>query len=119
MRTILRIVFVGAGIAAPSIVAFWAGAALAQTSPAPASAIDVANGGKRPIVAVYTSPPGRSDWSDDMLGKGTLRPGKTAKLKLKAKPDGCKVDFSALLDNGETTVKKDIDLCADTPNVGF
>ncbi len=63
--------------------------------------------------------PGRSDWSDDMLGKGTLRPGKTAKLKLKAKPDGCKVDFSALLDNGETTVKKDIDLCADTPNVGF
>jgi len=95
--------------------------ATAQTAPAgdPATAVQCANSGKRPIVAVYTSPPGRKDWSDDMLGKGTLKPGQTAKLKLKAKPDGCKIDFSALLDNGDTVMKPDVDLCAATPSVGF
>jgi hypothetical protein len=40
-------------------------------------------------------------------------------LKLKAKPDGCKLDFSALLDNGDTVTKKDIDLCIPSPTVGF
>ena len=95
--------------------------ASAQTAPTPAAAeaMQVANGGKRPIVAVYTSPPGRADWSDDMLGKGTLKPGQTATLKLKAKPDGCKVDVSVLLDNGDTQTQKNIDLCKDAPSVGF
>lgn len=114
MRTFHKRTLVGAGIAVGL-----GGVVFAQGTPTPAAAIEVANGGKRPIVAVYISPPGRSDWSDDMLGKGTLKPGKSAKLKLKAKPDGCKVDFSALLDNGDTTVRKDIDLCADAPSVGF
>ncbi|HEY4031763.1 MAG TPA: hypothetical protein VGM25_15575 [Caulobacteraceae bacterium] len=100
------------------LIAFWVGSAAADDAN-PAAAVQCANGGKRPIVAVYTSPPGRGDWSDDMLGKGTLKPGQSAMLKLKAKPDGCKVDFSALLDNGDTVTKKDIDLCAATPAVGF
>ncbi len=95
--------------------------ARAQTPPTtdPSQAVQVANAGKRPIVAVYTSPPGREDWSDDMLGKGTLKPGQSAKLKLKAKPDGCTVDVSAMLDNGETHTQKNVDLCAAAPNVGF
>lgn len=106
---------------AAGAAALWAGSALAQTAPAdPATAVQCANSGKRAIVAVYTSPPGRKDWSDDMLGKGTLKPGQTAKLKLKAKPDGCKVDFSALLDNGDTVTRTDVDLCAaPEPSVGF
>ena len=55
-----------------------------------------------------------------MLGKGTLKPGQTLKLKLKAKPDGCKVDFNALLDNGDSVTKAGVDLCSDPqPNVGF
>ena len=96
--------------------------ASAQTTPAApgaAPAMQVANGGKRPIVAVYTSAPGREDWSDDMLGKGTLKPGQTVTLKLKAKPDGCKVDVSVMLDNGDTQTQKNIDLCKDAPSVGF
>lgn len=112
--------------AAPALAGLlaWAGSAVAQDAPAaapanPAAAVQAANGGKRPIVAVYTSPPGRKDWSDDMLGKGTLKPGQTLKLKLKAKPDGCKIDFSALLDNGETVTRADIDLCASDPRVAF
>lgn len=99
--------------------------ALAQ-SPAPAApatdpgqAVQVANAGKRPIVAVYSSPPGRADWSDDMLGKGVIKPGGSAKLKLKAKPDSCTVDVSAMLDNGETRTQKNIDMCAAAPTVGF
>ena len=91
----------------------------AQTAPTPASAIQVANESKSPIVAVYVSPAGRVDWSDDMLGKGKIGPGKSAKLTLKGKPADCKVDFSALLDNGDTKTKKDIDLCAASPAVGF
>jgi hypothetical protein len=117
MRTFITARLARPGLLAVAALAMEAGAAQAQGSPA--AAIEVANGGKRAIVAVYLSPPGRSDWSDDMLGKGTLKPGKSARLKLKARPDGCKADFSALLDNGETTVRKDVDVCAETPNVGF
>jgi hypothetical protein len=117
MRTFLKTMLAGAAAAAAGLIALWAGSAVADDNPA--SAVQCANGGTRPIVAVYTSPPGRGDWSDDMLGKGTLKPGKTAMLKLKAKPDGCKVDFSALLDNGDTVTKKDVDLCIATPTVGF
>jgi P pilus assembly chaperone PapD len=91
----------------------------AQTAPTPATAIHVANESKSPIVAVYVSPAGRVDWSDDMLGKGKIGPGKSAKLTLKTKPTDCKVDFSAMLDNGDTRIKKDIDLCAAAPAVGF
>ena len=95
-----------------------AGFAFAQSAN-PATDVHAANGGKRPIVAVYASKPGLSDWGDDMLGKGTLKPGQSAKLKLKAKPDGCKVDFNALLDNGDNVTKKDVDLCAAAPAVEF
>ena len=118
MQAFFKRPFSGAGLAAAGVVAFWTGSALGQAAD-PAKAVQCANGGKRPIVAVYTSPPGRSDWSDDMLGKGTLKPGQSAMLKLKAKPDSCKIDFSALLDNGETVTRKDIDLCAASPTVAF
>jgi hypothetical protein len=121
MREFLKRLFSGAGLAAAGVAAFWAGSALGQAAGGgdPATAVQCANGGKQAIVAVYTSPPGRDDWSDDMLGKGTLKPGQSRMLKLKAKPDGCKVDFSALLENGDTVTKKDIDLCAPSPTVGF
>lgn len=112
MRTIIRLIAIGGALAA-----FWAGSALAQS--APATDVQAANGGKRPIVAVYVSKPGLSDWSDDMLGKDTLKPGKSAKLKLKAKPEGCKADFNALLDNGDSVTRKDVDLCAAAPAVQF
>ena len=118
MRDFLKTLLAGAAAAAAGALAFWAGAAMADDGN-PAAAVQCANGGKRPIVAVYTSPPGRSDWSDDMLGKGTLKPGKTMKLTLKAKPAECKVDVSALLDNGDTLTKTDIDLCASDPRVAF
>ena len=118
MRVSIKTLPAGVAAAAAGLVAFWAGSAIADDAN-PASAVQCANSGKRPIVAVYTSPPGRGDWSDDMLGKGTLKPGKTAMLKLKAKPDGCKVDFSALLDNGDTVTKKDVDLCAASLTVQF
>ena len=107
------------GGAAFGVTAVWAGSAIAQAAGDPATAVQCANGGKQAIVAVYASPPGRSDWSDDMLGKATLKPGQSRMLKLKAKPDGCKVDFSALLANGDTVTRKDIDLCAASPTVGF
>ncbi len=97
-----------------------ASAAQAQAPAAtPAKAVQVANSGKRPIVAVYVSAPGRNDWSDDMLGRGTLKPGKSQTLALKDKPADCKVDFSALLDNGDTRTQANVDLCAAQPSVGF
>jgi hypothetical protein len=120
MRDFLKRLLSGAGLAVAGIFAFWAGSALGQAAGGdPATSVQCANEGKKSIVAVYTSPPGRSDWSDDMLGKGTLKPGQSRMLKLKVKPDGCKVDFSALLENGDTVTKKDIDLCAPSPTVGF
>jgi hypothetical protein len=97
----------------------WASAQAQTAASDPAKAVQVANSGKRPIVAVYTAPPGSHDWSDDMLGKGTLKPGKTMKLTLKAKPAECRVDISALLDNGDTMTKPNVDMCAAEPNVGF
>ncbi|MEI9891652.1 MAG: hypothetical protein WDN45_15315 [Caulobacteraceae bacterium] len=114
MRTIIERIALGAGLAV-----LGAGAAMAQAAANPAADVQAANGGKRPIVAVYASKPGLSDWSDDMLGKGTLKPGQSIKLKFKAKPDSCKADFNALLDNGDSVTRKDVDLCGAAPAVQF
>ena len=84
-----------------------------------ATAVQVANSSKRSIVALYVSAAGRRDWSDDMLGKGSLKPGKTMKLNLKAKPADCKVDFNALLDNGDNLTQSNVDMCTPAPAVGF
>jgi P pilus assembly chaperone PapD len=110
------------GLAAAAITGFAVTQAHAQTADpaaAPAAAIQVANSNKSPIVAVYTSPPGRPDWGDDMMGKGKIMPGKSMSLKLKTKPAACKVDIMAMLDNGDTRTQPNIDLCAPSPTVGF
>jgi len=110
-------------IASGVLLAGMAGAfgAWAQSAPAadPAVAVQVANAGKRPIVALYVSAAGRRDWSDDMLGKSSLKPGKSMKLTLKARPVDCKVDFNALLDNGDSLTQVNVDMCATAPSVGF
>ena len=109
-------------LAGASIVGI-ASAAAQDPAPAaatPAAAIQVANTtGKSPIVAVYTSPPGRPDWGDDMMGKVKIAPGKSQSLKLKGKPSGCKVDVMVMLDNGDTHTLPNLDLCAPSPTAGF
>jgi hypothetical protein len=112
------------GLAAAAGTALgWTSALAQDTAPAaqaaPQSALQVDNGGKRPIVAIYSSPPGRADWSDDIVGKTALKPGQSRKVTLKAKPSACKVDVIAMLDNGDTATKRDIDMCSATPSVGF
>ena len=112
------------GIAAAAALSLGWAPALAEdaSSPsaqAPQGALQVDNGGKRPIVAVYSSPPGLADWSDDIVGKTALKPGQSRKLSLKAKPQACKVDVMAMQDNGDTFTKRDIDMCAAQPSVGF
>lgn len=110
------------GLAVAAGMTFAGTAARAQETPAgqtPQGALQIDNGGKRAIVAVYSSPPGRADWSDDILGKTALKPGQSRKLTLKVKPQGCKVDIFAMQDNGDTSTKRDIDLCAATPSAGF
>lgn len=113
------------GLAAATAVIFGWTSALAQDSPqtaaqaAPQGALQVDNSGKRPIVAIYSSPPGLADWSDDILGKTALKPGQSRKVTLKAKPQACKVDVFAMQDNGDTSTRRDIDMCAAQPSVGF
>ena len=113
------------GLAAATAITFGWASALAQDSPpaaaqaAPQGALKVDNGGKRPIVAIYSSPPGLGDWSDDILGKTALKPGQSRKLTLKAKPQACKVDVIAMQENGEVSTRRDIDMCAAQPNVEF
>ncbi len=85
----------------------------------PAAAVHVANGGKHVIVAVYASPPGRADWSDDMLGKTALKPGQDRTLKFRAKPAACKVDLFAMMDTGDTATRENVDVCAAQPTAGF
>ena len=121
MTNITRLILIGLASAAGAE----AGLARAQTpdpaaAPLPAAAIQVNNtSGKSPIVAVYTSPPGRPDWGDDMIGKTKIQPGKSLTLKFKAKPAGCKVDMMVMLDNGDTHTQPNVDVCAPAPAVGF
>ena len=113
------------GLAAATAVTFGWASALAQDSPqtaaqaAPQGALQIDNSGKRPIVAIYSSPPGLADWSDDILGKTALKPGQSRKVTLKAKPQACKVDVIAMQDNGDIATKRDIDMCSAQPSVGF
>jgi hypothetical protein len=93
--------------------------AQSQAPAAPPATIQVANAGKRAIVAVYVSPPGRDDWSADMLGKQTLEAGGSVELKMPGKVAGCRLDFSALLDNGDTRTRGGVNVCAVEPKVGF
>jgi hypothetical protein len=86
---------------------------------APAKAVKVANQTKQAVVAVYTSIPGRGDWGDDMLGKAKLPAGKTLNLKLIGPAGECMLDFSALLENGDTVVQKAVDVCQAAPQVQF
>jgi hypothetical protein len=106
------------------ILAGLALAAHAQPPPPAAAgpravAVKVANQTKQAIVAVYSSIPGREDWSADMLGKAKLGAGKTLSLKLVDATGECLLDFSALMDNGDTKVQKGVDLCGAAPLVQF
>ena len=113
------------GLAAATVITLGWARALAEDAPqstaqaAPQGVLQVDNSGKRPIVAIYSSPPGLADWSEDILGKAALKPGQSRKLTLKARPQACKVDVIAMQDNGDTSTKRDIDMCAAEPNVGF
>jgi hypothetical protein len=102
-----------------------AGLALAAHAQSPpgagprVAAVKIANQTKQAIVAVYSSAPGRGDWGSDMLGKAKLGPGKTLSLKLADATSECLLDFSALMENGDTKVQKGVDLCGAAPLVQF
>jgi len=90
----------------------------AQT-PAPVSnsgvhVMKLTNSDKNGISAVYVSPAGSSDMSDDLLGKQVADPGKTVNLKVKDPQGTCTFDLTFLLNSGKTVVKKDLNLCQTT-----
>jgi hypothetical protein len=89
---------------------FVAGAAAAQT-PA-AHTIKFSNTEKQAVTAIYASPPGRKDWSDDLLGKQVGAAGKTVTLKITSAD--CKVDLQMLMNDGAMVVKPEVDVCATT-----
>ena len=98
--------------------------AAAQTSAAPASASTAApaaksgdhvfklvNSAKSAISAIYVSPAGTNNSSDDLLGKQVAGVGKTVTLKVKDPDAACLFDIDFLMNNGDTVTRKAVDLC--------
>ena len=91
--------------------------ALAQPAPAAASAapslhvVRLTNSGKTGITAVYVSPAGSPDISDDLLGKQTADAGKTVTLRVRDPKAACSFDLQFLMNNGDTVTRKAVNLC--------
>ena len=113
-------VFVLSLAAAAAAGLLLAGPGWSQTSsspaPGPAAAagphvVRLTNSGRGGIVAIYVSPSGSSDTSDDLLGKQTAGPGKTVTLKIVEPKATCLFDLQFLMSDGSTVYRKAVNLC--------
>ncbi len=80
--------------------------------PAPGDRVlKLTNSSRSAISAVYASPAGSLDATDDLLGKQVAAVGKTVTLKVQDPKAACLFDLQFLMSNGDTITRKAVDLC--------
>jgi hypothetical protein len=86
----------------------------AATGP-PASALDryveLTNNTRATIVEIYSSHVGSGDWQSDILGDEFLPPGQSILVKIDAGADYCRFDFKTIFDDGESLIRRNVNIC--------
>jgi len=71
------------------------------------------NDTREPIVEIYISDPGASNWQSDLLGSEFLAPGGSVLVDVDDGDGRCRVDVKTVLDDGENLVNRGVNVCHD------
>src|SRR5690606_31508517 len=87
--------------------------ALAGTNSALAAdrKVKVINKTKTPIFAFYASRTSTNDWEEDILGDDVIMPGESMVIDIDDGTGACKFDFKGEFEDGDSVVKKNVDVC--------
>jgi len=73
--------------------------------------VTIVNNTSYVIREFYASSVGQDTWEEDILGKDTLDPGDKVRINIDDGTGYCKYDFKAVFDDGDTAVKKNVNVC--------
>ena len=63
------------------------------------------------ITRFYASNIAVTDWQEDILGDDVLKPGQDVNINIDDGTGHCKYDFKAVFDNGQSLVKRNVNVC--------
>ena len=64
------------------------------------------------IQELYVSPHSANNWEEDILGSGVVQAHRAAKVHFSDSLDDCYYDIKAVYEDGDTSVKYNVDLCS-------
>ena len=68
---------------------------------------------RQPIVEIYVSEDGDSDWQSDLLGSDFLLPGDSVRVDMRDRNGNCRVDVRAVLNDGSERIERGVRVCLD------
>ena len=89
-----------------------AGVSLATSAHAADRHVRIINATEHTMVRFYASNIDADDWQEDILGDSVVRPGDDVNINIDDGSGHCRFDFRAVFDDGEATVKHNIDVCS-------
>ena len=63
------------------------------------------------MVRFYASNIAVDSWQEDILGDDVLKPGQDVNINIDDGTGHCKYDFKAVFDNGQSLVKRNVNVC--------
>jgi len=73
--------------------------------------VAITNTTSAPIIELYGSNSGTSDWEEDLLGEDVLGAGDTIRVNFDDGTGYCKFDFKAVYEDGTEAVLSDVNVC--------
>ena len=74
--------------------------------------VEVTNHTRQAIVELYLSDPGEAVWQRDILGDQVLAPNSSLSVDFDDRRMGCRFDVKIVFDDGESRIRRDVDVCA-------
>ncbi len=63
------------------------------------------------IVRLYVSESNTNDWEEDVLGRGTIEAGNSARINFNSGTQGCLHDLKAVFRDGDVLERRELNLC--------
>ena len=73
--------------------------------------VRIINETKHTMMRFYASNVGRTSWEEDILGQGSLGPGKSVVINIDDGSGYCLYDFKGVFDDGDEVIQNRIDVC--------